>query len=107
MAKKKVTFGAFGHPIYGKGFAKMYNDKKSAQNIMLDYQERMFNEFKELNERRDKLGKFIGSEKFNELPPIKQKLMQWQYQAMCSYQEALGERCKCEGFCPITGQRID
>lgn len=74
---------------------------------MLDYQERMFNEFKELNERREKLGRFIGSEKFYELPVHKQKLMQWQYHSMCSYQEALGERCKCEGFCPITGNEME
>lgn len=26
MAKKKVKYGAFGHPIYGKGFAKMYDN---------------------------------------------------------------------------------
>ena len=25
MAKKKVKYGAFGHPIYGKGFSKMYD----------------------------------------------------------------------------------
>ena len=37
---------------------------------MLAFQERMFNEFKELNERREKLGNFIGSEKFYELPII-------------------------------------
>lgn len=26
MAKKKVKYGAFGFPIYGKGFAKMYDN---------------------------------------------------------------------------------
>lgn len=29
MKKKKKDIGAFGHPIYGKGFAKMYETPKN------------------------------------------------------------------------------
>ena len=74
---------------------------------MEPYIERMLQEFKELNGRTEKLAAFTNSQTFMQLPPHKQKLMLWQYSAMRSYQEVLGERIKCEGYDPITGDELE
>ena len=74
---------------------------------MEPYIERMLQEFKELNGRADKLEAFTDGQIFPGLPPHKQKLMLWQYSAMRSYQEALGERIKCEGYDPMTGNELE
>lgn len=69
--------------------------------MLQDYQKRMVEEFKELNDRTEKFKKFIDENPiFKTMELHKQKLQLWQYSAMDAYRSALRERCFCEGFDP-------
>ena len=57
------------------------------------FQERMINEFKELNDRVEKLWYFVHSNpKFNELDKTERKLLLRQLTGMSTYLEALEDR---------------
>jgi hypothetical protein len=59
---------------------------------MAPHQERVVQERKELNEKIEKLCKFIQSETFAALDAAEKNRMGRQLKAMISYENALGER---------------
>ena len=74
---------------------------------MLDYQERMFNEFKELDERTKKLMEFIYNEKHKELGLSEDEVvdLRCQLYAMQAYRDALGRRCVRQGIAIPNAER--
>lgn len=79
----------------------MKDKRITLQTPLQDYQQRMAEEFKELNGKIEKLESFITSnDTFQTLDANKRTLMKWQLSAMKSYREALYERCLCENFIP-------
>ena len=74
--------------------------------MLQGYQIRMLEEYKQLNDRVEKLEKFI-----NESPVFSkmevQILQRWQLSAMKSYRDALKRRCLAEGFSPLTGDGLE
>ena len=65
---------------------------------MEDYQNRMINEYVELQDKIIKLDAFTHGSQFIELPDAKKMAMFWQLSAMQSYLKALGSRCILEGI---------
>ena len=61
--------------------------------MLQEYQIRMLEEYKQLNDRVEKLHKQI--------------LQRWQLSAMKSYRDALKRRCLAEGFSPLTGDGLE
>ena len=68
---------------------------------MEEYVERMFNEFKELDERVMKIADFINSEKYLTLSLEEQGDLCDQYHAMVLYKSALGKRLIRRGYTDI------
>lgn len=69
-------------------------NNKIEDNYMKDFEQRMLEELKELEERKGKLLKALNEEEIENTVGTKQYcLMQWQYSAMHSYYNALIERC--------------
>mgnify|MGYP003179528509 CR=1 FL=1 len=69
--------------------------------MLQGYQIRMLEEYKQLNDRVEKL------EKFSKMEVHKQILQRWQLSAMKSYRDALKRRCLAEGFSPLTGDGLE
>lgn len=66
---------------------------------MEDYQKRMLEEYRELNERIKKMNKFIGTNPtYKDLPTYKKYLMNKQMYAMIFYGETLFLRLKADGL---------
>jgi hypothetical protein len=61
---------------------------------MTKYQRRVVREKKQLDEKRERLNTFIGSEQFNTVRPIEQLRLTLQYKVMSIYSDLLGERIK-------------
>lgn len=59
---------------------------------MQDYQLRVLKEKNELDERIEKLTKFIADDYFNSLSPRDQELLNQQQTIMLEYQNILGQR---------------
>ena len=59
---------------------------------MVDYQQRVIREHKDLMEKIAKLGAFLGGKVFNTIPSSEQCKMQIQYKAMLLYAECLAWR---------------
>ena len=76
--------------------------------MLQEYQIRMLEENKQLDDRVEKLDKFINeSPVFFKMEVHKQMLQHWQLSAMKSYRDALKKRCLAEGFSPLTGDGIE
>jgi hypothetical protein len=61
---------------------------------MKDYQQRVVDEKKELDEKINKLEQFITSEKINSVDPNEAFRLKTQLVTMINYSEILGERIK-------------
>lgn len=60
---------------------------------MKDYQQRVIDEKKELDEKAKKLSDFIGlSSEFENIPPDEQERLREQNEIMWQYSEILGQR---------------
>ena len=59
---------------------------------MEPYQQRVIDEHKELQERRQKLAPFIGSDKYRSLPNDEQNRLRRQHSIMVAYEDVLEER---------------
>ena len=76
--------------------------------MLQEYQIRMLEEYKQLDDRVEKLDKFINeSPVFFKMEVHKQMLQRWQLSAMKSYRDALKRRCLAEGFSPLTGDGME
>lgn len=76
--------------------------------MLQGYQIRMLEEYKQLDDRVEKLDKFINeSPVFFKMEVHKQMLQRWQLSAMKSYRDALKRRCLAEGFSPLTGDGLE
>lgn len=62
----------------------------------MNYVDRMFDEFKELDSRCEKLDRFINGKMFKKLPKKQQEAMEVQLGYMIHYVEALMYRIICE-----------
>ena len=68
----------------------------------------MLEEYKQLNDRVEKLEKFINeSPVFSKMEVHKQILQRWQLSAMKSYRDALNRTCLEERFSPFTGDGVE
>ena len=69
--------------------------------MLQGYQIRMLEEYKQLNDRVEKLEKFINeSPVFSKMEVHKQILQRW-------HRDALKRRCLAEGFSPLTGDGLE
>lgn len=59
---------------------------------MDDFKQRLQNEAKELNDRKDKLFLFLASDKFASIDPVQKTLLTIQHEAMQTYSRCLTER---------------
>ena len=59
---------------------------------MSDFKSRLSEEKTQLDERKSKLGSFLGTENFSKLPQVQQSLLNAQYGVMGAYSVILEER---------------
>lgn len=59
---------------------------------MSNFKDRLLEEKQQLDERREKLSGFQSSDKFAEIDPVQQTLLNIQAQAMATYSQCLAER---------------
>lgn len=75
------------HVVYEDGYHSWspLNVFNAAYKPIETFLDRLYVEAEELAEKQDKLNKFIGSDKFKELPWENQRLLESQFGAMLSY----------------------
>lgn len=86
-----------------KKLPNMNKEQQKTFNELPAYQQRMVNEYLELNDRVMKLGTFLNSknEKYTNLPIEEQGDMMMQYHAMVIYKMALYNRLERAGIAKI------
>ena len=68
------------------------NDQKETRDLLQPHQQRVVDEKRELDERREKLESFYSTSIFHGLPESEQSRLLRQGVAMRTYSEILGER---------------
>lgn len=58
----------------------------------VNFKTRLYEELEQLEERLDRLNKFLGSEDFNEIEEVQQELLKVQANAMLTYIQCLLSR---------------
>lgn len=70
----------------------------SAAPVGLPHHQRVMDEKRELDDRREKLARFYLTEAFRALPEVERSLLFRQGDAMRSYSQVLGERIELFGL---------
>lgn len=108
-------YGAYGYLNYGyyrvgAYYARVFRafDLQSLDYIFSEpqapragYEERMLDEWQQVNDRVSKLGNFIDGEVFNTLPTVEQADMRLQFLLMKEYAQVLGRRCVRKTLIPV------